>query len=40
MLKAVPTKLSFKKSGKKGIIATDRKTSKAIEMLRSKSYLR
>ena len=33
-------KTKFQKSGKKGIIATDRKTSKAIEMLRSKSYLR
>lgn len=39
-VKSSADKTKFQKSGKKGIIATDRKTSKAIEMLRSKSYLR
>ena len=39
-VKSSADKTKFQKSGKKGIIATDKKTSKAIEMLRSKSYLR
>lgn len=39
-VKSSADKTKFQKSEKKGIIATDRKTSKAIEMLRSKSYLR
>ncbi len=39
-VKSSADKTKFQKSGKKGIIVTDRKTSKAIEMLRSKSYLR
>lgn len=39
-VKSSADKTKFQKSGKKGIIATDRKTSKAIEMLRSKSYPR
>ena len=39
-VKSSADKTKFQKSGKKGIRATDRKTSKAIEMLRSKSYLR
>lgn len=39
-VKSSADKTKFQKSGKKGIIATDRTTSKAIEMLRSKSYLR
>lgn len=39
-VKSSADKTKFQKSGKKGIIAIDKKTSKAIEMLRSKSYLR
>lgn len=39
-VKSSADKTKFQKSGKKGIIATDKKTPKAIEMLRSKSYLR
>ena len=39
-VKSSADKTKFQKSEKKGIIATDKKTSKAIEMLRSKSYLR
>ena len=39
-VKSSADKTKFQKSGKKGIIVTDKKTSKAIEMLRSKSYLR
>ena len=39
-VKSSADKTKFQKSGKKGIIVTDKKNSKAIEMLRSKSYLR
>lgn len=39
-VKSSADKTKFQKSRKKGIIAIDKKTSKAIEMLRSKSYLR
>lgn len=39
-VKSSADKTKFQKSGKKGIIVTDKENSKAIEMLRSKSYLR